>query len=332
MNNILIYSDLHINLASLKECVLILEEIGMLANKYNVDTLINMGDTFDNLKPTSSELDIFATFINRLGNKKHIILAADSHESETKEQSIVNHFGILADNVQVVKEYKNKYLYCGHFILKEASKNFGATLSKEAFKEYRYVFLGHCHSFEIIKPNCVQLGSSRFINFDEAKDQHKVIAIISDFGEDDEKVHFMKLKAPIPMLQLELQKLPPLEGSKDASEPTKALPGVSGEGICAQESGILAVCQKLDKTDPNTKVKVVIKDFESFREFLPFVNRYSSKFEVFKYQTDFTIISTNNQKPLSTETKSFKESFQNWLSKQLNLDSKVKKILQKEIE
>ena len=53
MTNILLYSDLHITQTSAKECIYILEEIGMLANKYNCDTLINLGDTFDGLKPSS---------------------------------------------------------------------------------------------------------------------------------------------------------------------------------------------------------------------------------------------------------------------------------------
>jgi hypothetical protein len=86
----------------------------------------------------------------------------------------------------------------------------------------------------------------------------------------------------------------------------------------------------LDKTDPNTKVKVKILDFESFREFLPLVNKYSNKFYLFKYETDFTVISDNTQKERITEMTSFKESFTNWLGQQ-NVDQKIKEILLKEI-
>lgn len=334
MNNILLFSDLHITQSSLKECILILEEIGMLANKYNCDTLINLGDTFDGLRPTSSELDVFATFIRRLGNnKQHIIIAAQSHESTTQEESILNHYGILSDNIKIVKEYKDQnHLFCGHFILKESSKNFGATASKEVFKDYLYVFLGHQHSYELIKPNCVQLGSCRYINFDEAKDLQKIVALITDYGTEDEKCHFMKLKSPIPMLQLELGKKADLGGSKATSEGTIVVPGSSGEEIHASESDISAFCQKLDKTDPNTKVKVKILNFESFRQFFPLCHKYDTKFHIFKYETQFEVVSANTQICKDTETKTFKESFHNWLSKQLNLDSKIKEILQKEIE
>jgi DNA repair exonuclease SbcCD nuclease subunit len=207
LRNILLFSDLHLTQSDLPECIQILEEIGMLANQYNVDLLINLGDTFDNLKPSSLEFDAFATFIKRL-NKKMIIIAAASHESETTEQNIVNHFGILSENVQVLKEYKDEnHLYCGHFILKESQKKlYGGTISKEMLKQYRYVFLGHSHRYEIIKPNCCQLGSSRFVNFDEAQDQHKIVALIEDYKREKERVHFLALKSPISMIEIELIK------------------------------------------------------------------------------------------------------------------------------
>lgn len=204
MNNILIFSDLHINQSSLTECINVLEEIDMLAKKYNCDTLINLGDTFDTLKPSSSELDVFSTFIKRL-NKKIIILAADSHESETQTVSIINHFGILNGMVTVGKEFKDEnHLYCGHFSIKESSSNYDAKLCKEDLKDYLYVFLGHIHSYQLIKPNIVHLGSSRYVDFAEAKDKQKIIALITDYGTQTEKVHFLKLSSPIPMVELML--------------------------------------------------------------------------------------------------------------------------------
>jgi len=353
MNNILIYSDLHINQSSIKECIHILEEIGMLANKYNCDTLINLGDTFDCLKPSSQEMDIFATFIRRLGNKKHIIISADSHESETKEISVLNHYGILSDNVLVTKEYKDdNHMYCGHFILKESNINYGAKLSKEDLKNYLYVFLGHQHSFQIIKPNCVQLGSCRYIDFSEAGDKQKVIAIISDYNTDKEQVHFLKLKTPYPMAEFILNSS---KINKLGEKPSKTSPLEAPESINLVQntskgkdtdlskskqitstnplnlSQIDLLRQKLDKLDKRTKVKVKILDFKAFQEFLPLVNKYNAKFEVFKYSTEFNVVSDNIQKGLLNETKNFKNSFQEWLGHQ-KIDVKIKDILLKEIE
>jgi DNA repair exonuclease SbcCD nuclease subunit len=307
----LIFSDLHITQSSLKECVLILEEIGMLANKYNVDTLINLGDTFDSLKPTSTELDVFATFIRRL-NKKLIIIAADSHESETQTISIINHFGILNEMVTVVKEYKDStHLYCGHFVLTDSNKNYGAKLSKENLKNYAYVFLGHQHSYQVIKPNICHLGSCRWINFDEAKDKHKVVALITDYNGEKEEVHFLGLKNPIPMIELELGQNNQKTLILDPQNKTPDLKSSISEGGSAsnsrQNQTISDLITKLDKTDPNTKIKVKILDFESFRQFLPLCSKYSTKFATFKYETDFTVVSDNTQKGIQTEMAYFKE-------------------------
>ena len=345
MTNILIYSDLHITQSSLKECILILEEIGMLANKYNCDTLINLGDTFDNLKPTSSELDIFATFIRRLGNnKQHIILAANSHESTTQEESILNHYGILSDNIRIVKEYKDQnHLFCGHFSIKESSKNYDAKLSKEDFKNYLYVFLGHIHSYSLIKPNIVHLGSCRYINFDEAEDKQKIVALITDYGIETEKVHFLKLKSPISMIQLELGENPsnlvknsPLEtlsseiGKDTELNKSKEISPINPPNT-RQKLSLSELINFLNNLNDKTKVKIVIKDFENYRNFLSKIGLYQQKFMTFKVETDFEVISDNTQKCQSTEIKSFKESFSNWLRNQ-KIDSKITEILQKEVE
>jgi DNA repair exonuclease SbcCD nuclease subunit len=320
---------------------LILEEIGMFVNKYNIDTLINLGDTFDGLKPSSKELDVFATFIRRLGNKQHIILAADSHESTTQEESILNHYGILSDNVKIVKEFKDgNHLYCGHYVIKESKAGYGAKLSKTDLKDYLYVFLGHQHSYEMIKPNICHLGSVRYVDFAEAQDKVKIVALITGYGTDKEEVHFLKLKSPIPMIALKLGKnTPNLAQNSPFPEPEGQIgKAIDNSKLSISEgenppnpSQIEVLCQTLDKLPAKTKVKVKILDFESYREFLSFVNKYTNKFEIFKYETQFKVVSINNQKLGLTETKSFKESFNNWLSKQ-KIDNKIKEILQKEIE
>lgn len=114
----------------------------------------------------------------------------------------------------------------------------------------------------------------------------------------------------------------------------KSKSSISQAQTCSNTHRFETVCQLtsfLDKTDSKTKIKIKILDFESFKQLLPFVSRYTSKFEVFKYQTDFEVISINNQICKDTETKTFKESFQNWLKNQ-KIDSKIIEILQKETE
>jgi DNA repair exonuclease SbcCD nuclease subunit len=331
MNNILLFSDLHICQSSLKECISVLEEIGMLANKYNVDTLINLGDTFDNTKPTSQELDVFATFIRRL-NKQMIIIAADSHESETQTNSIINHFGILNEMVTVIKEFKDSnHLYCGHYVIKESKAGYGAKLSKIDFKDYLYVFLGHQHSYEVIKPNICHLGSVRYVDFAEAQDKVKIVTLITGYGTDKEEVHFLKLKSPIPMIELKLQKKDEKSLNLEISNVARTVDKAKESGILGVKQGILKLQAALDQFNPKTKVKIKILDFESYREFLPFVNKYSAKFEVFKYATEFEVVSDNTQKGVKTEIATFKESLTNYLKNQ-KIDPKITEILQKEIE
>jgi len=201
----LIFGDLHINQNNLKECEIILQEIVELCNKYSVTHIISLGDNFDNNKPTASELNCLGRFIRKLGNRKIILLAAQSHESETLELSSVDIYGILSPNVTIVKEIRDEnHLYCGHFSVKESSKNYGAKISIKDLKNYYLlIFLGHLHSFD---PNIIHLGSCRFVNFDEAKDKYKLVALITNYNTSQEKVDFIPLKTPIPMVQIELSK------------------------------------------------------------------------------------------------------------------------------
>ena len=68
-------------------------------------------------------------------------------------------------------------------------------------------FSAHIYSYHIIKPNICHLGSCRWVNFSEASDKHKVVAIINDFNGSNESVHFYSLKSPIPMIQLSYMKI-----------------------------------------------------------------------------------------------------------------------------
>lgn len=202
--NCLFFSDLHINKDELVECESVLNEILSLCNQYKVDQLFDLGDTFDSLKLNSNCLDLFSSFIKKW-NKPITILAAQSHESETVENSLVNHYGILDEKVKIVKEYKDgNSLYLGHFIAKESKKNYGGIISLKVLESYRKVLLGHGHSFERVAGNLVQLGSCRWIDFGESGDTHKVIALCENYGQPNEKWNFLGLKSPIPMIDIEL--------------------------------------------------------------------------------------------------------------------------------
>jgi len=311
--NILIYSDFHIKNSELKECELVGNEIISLCKKYNVTKVISLGDNFDTSKPSSLELSFFASFLKTL-NCEVILIAANSHESETPEDSIVNHFGILSDKVTVVKEYQDgDHMYCGHFTLVESKYSFGAKHSKNDFKNYKYVFLGHQHSYEIVKPNICQLGAVRYVDFAESQDKAKVVCLIENYGEDDkEKVSFLGLKYPFHMVDVTL----------------------SPDGKITQPGSIVAQSEEefkaiLDKLDSLTKVRVIFKDFKSYTQVINSLANYKNKFLLFKEKKEF-LISENNDICLSKETVDIKESLIKFLEEQ-KIDKTIKNILLEEI-
>jgi DNA repair exonuclease SbcCD nuclease subunit len=351
LKNILIFGDLHINQSSLKECFSILEEISQLVKKYSVDTIISLGDTFDFIDPSSDELDLLSVFIRKT-NTNIILLAANSHESTTQKDSIINHFGILNELVTVVKEFKDSnHLYCGHYSIKESSKNYDAKVSQTDLKQYLYVFLGHLHSYEIIKPNIVHLGSCRYVNFDEAKDKQKIVALITNYDTEEEKVHFLKFKNPIPMVQIEFKsnntnklqekdtKNSPKDPvsdiilSKNEQESESTLEPKLKQIASTNPSNLSQIdllCQQLDKLDPKTKVKVKIKDFEGFKVFLPFESKYKEKFVKFVRENDFELISENNQKYIQSGIE-LKQAFDKF-TEEIKIDDEIKEIILRELK
>jgi DNA repair exonuclease SbcCD nuclease subunit len=272
-----------------------------------------------------------------------IIIAAQSHESTTPEESILNHFGVLNNNVKVVKEYTDTtHMLCGHFVLNESKINYDAKKSKEEFKDFKYVFLGHQHTFEIIKPNICHLGSCRYIDFSEVDDLKKIICIIQDYNEKMEQIHFSGLKSPYPMKDIQLQqidvknapKLPlqgtiPLESDRQiaSSAQIAKFPGTnpSNQGVSVAK-GI----QILDKLDPKTKVRVIFHDFESYTQFINNYDFYKNKFVLFKDKKEF-LISVNNQKCILTEMKGLKENMVDYLDK-AKVNDIIKQILLEEIK
>jgi len=301
--NILLFSDLHLTHNNLEECKEILQEISDLTKKYNVEHIYDLGDTFDSIKPSSNELDIFSNFIQTLQIPLTIVVAK-SHESINEETSILNHFSILHPLVTIVSEFKDEnYMYLGHFIVNESKKR-GGIISKDELKYYRYCFLGHSHSWEIIKPNICQIGSCRYVNFDESIDKAKVVVLFENYRGVNPRIHFLALKAPILMKDFilnsnnynELSKINPKNAPQEAiSDPIFDQNSVKRNDTNLEKSKQITpinppnprqidlLCQELDNLPKRTKVRVKIMDFESYKGFLPLVNKYINKFVQFKY-------------------------------------------------
>jgi len=93
------------------------------------------------------------------------------------------------------------------------------------------------------------------------------------------------------------------------------------------------VCQltaELDKLPEKTKVRIIYKDYESYRQFLPLIGKYKSKFTIFKDKKEF-IISTDCNKDREKETVNLSELLNSWLEKN-QIPEPIKKVLKDEIK
>jgi DNA repair exonuclease SbcCD nuclease subunit len=342
--NYLFYTDLHITDDSLKECESILDEILILCEQYKIHTVYNLGDTFDSIKPSSAALDLFSNFIKKL-NRPMVLLVANSHESETQTISIVNHFGILTDKINVVKEYKDEEkLYLGHFIVNESKTNlFGGTKSKTELSGYKNVILGHGHNFEIIKPNICQLGSCRYVSFGEDANIKKRIGLVTDYGEEKERWGFIELKSPYPIVNIEVSSILDEKASKtnisapisDKTDDTtidtkkqKSLKNAPQKPLICYE--IKELCEILDKLAPATKVRTIFKEYDLWRAFLPFYQKYKGKFNIFRDKKDF-IIEDKTVAAEKSETQTVVESLKKYLEDN-KIDPKIRDILLEELK
>jgi len=307
--NYLFFGDLHIIEKDLVECSTILQEITSMIKQYKVDKLIITGDTFDKLNPTPAEFDLFASFIRDI-KIPAILLVANSHESISKDESVLNHFGILNDTLAVVKNYIDEnHLFVGHFIVNESKKNYGGSIPKKNLAKYKYVILGHGHSFDEVRPNIIQLGSSRYVDFAEVNDKVKVVALAENYKEDKEKWHFIGLKTPILMKDIIVAKTE--NEAKKAFSASKAI-------------AFLESCPE------RMKIRVCFQDFDSYYSIINDLERFRAKFSLFREKKDFLIASTN-QFCISTETKTLKESLCNYL-KEKKIDEKIINILMEEVK
>jgi len=311
--NLMFAGDFHIREKDLEECKFMLNEIAELCKKYNVGKLFITGDTFDRINPTPNEIDLFSNFLHEV-NLPTVIIAAQSHESISSTESIMNHFGILKSNVWVVKEYhdmhnEKEYLFVGHFIITESKKNVGGTVSKDTLKKYRYVVLGHGHSFEEIVPNVLQLGASRYVDFAESNDKAKVVLLMENYKDDlREKCHFLGLKSVYRMQDIYFN-------ISDKIVQPSSISVNSQEGLRVY----------LDQLDSKTKTRIIFNDFASYSLCYNDLEKYRSKFVLFKERKDFMLTTVNSDFSVN-HRKPMRDSLRNYL-KDNKIDINIQNIL-----
>jgi len=311
MSNILITGDFHIKDQDLEECTLILHELIELKNKYHVVKMIITGDTFDRVSPSSQELDCFSKFVKEI-DIPIILLSANSHESTSIEESVINHFGILKENITVVKEYiDDNYLFVGHFIVNESKKNYGGSVPKKTLDKYKYVVLGHGHSYELIPRNICQLGSVRYVDFAEVNDKAKKVLLIENYKEENEKCQFIALNSSYAMRDVIIEQKVATARSGEKSEEQKWQ-------------------DVLNSLSEKTKIRVIFKDFYSYINSINELEQYKSKFVLFQIKKDFAI-SDIALAGAKSQTINLKDSLLAYL-KASKISDEIKSILLEEIK
>jgi len=186
----LIFTDPHLDEASLSEISSIFLEI----MKYEADELIMVGDYFNKANPSSLEILVGTELACRLLGKYKKVIFVEGNHDKTRGISAVRYLGFLG--IQIVEDYVDEdNNYYGHFMTNKSQMEYGtAKCSMTDLKKYNYVFLGHQHSFQELGVKRFHISSIRYVNFNEAEDENKYIALL-----EDDKVEFIPLKSTIPM-------------------------------------------------------------------------------------------------------------------------------------
>jgi len=281
-----IFGDPHIKEKAIPELDSIFTEI----LKQEGTTLIMLGDYYDNKRPTAQEI-LFGTKWALAFKKKFkkVIFLRGNHD-KTKKISAIDYLQYF--NIKIVDEYIDKdNNYMGHFMTNKSLYEYG-TFQKtvKELRQYNHVLLGHQHNPQTLEPNMYHLGSVRYCNFNEVSDFCKSIAII-----DKGKLEFVKLKSPIPMIDV----------------------------------NSISVVSKLKKR--NYKVRLVISSFDQFKEEVNEIAKWKDKFVEFKVKLDFSnTIQRKQPLPKTVKRKRLQEILREGIAKIEDID--VKNLLQEQLE
>lgn len=248
------FTDPHIEESALVE----LEEIFKEICRTKGDLLIVGGDYYEKHNPTSKELEFgtkWAFFFKKLF--KQVIFVKGNHDKD-RDSSAVDYLQYLG--IEIVNEYFNDGLYVGHFMTDKSTYEYGTAYKKVSeLKKYKFVMLGHQHSFQVLFSRILHPGSIRYINFNESKDPCKYYMMKFYQSQWDRK----KLGTPIQM--------------KDFT----------------------SVEELSKEKNKNIKARLIINSYAQYKNEINDIEEYKNKFKLFKLKLDIkekTIEVDNNIK------------------------------------
>lgn len=286
---IVIFTDPHITEDSFEELDSIFEEI--LDKSRECDMLLCAGDYYDKKRPTQKEIYFGTKWAHSFSTHfEECIMIDGNHTNLEDDFSNIDYLEFI--NWNCCKYFEKNNCFFGHFMTeksmmmkREIDTNFSQyeKLLKD-LNSYKISILGHQHCMQVLSDKDYHLGSCRFVSFSETEVKDKYIAIIDDTNYE-EKTHleFIKLDSVIPMYNI-------------------------------------TDMNKLSDLSKNSKVRVIFKDFETFKKNINRLEEYKNRFKVFKIKLDYKIIDT-----IKTEIKSersISDIVNNWLNSIENEDVK----------
>lgn len=361
MSKIGIFSDLHIQEKDFEELSLVCSEIYDIFSQNKVEEIFYLGDALHRNNPTPLEIDFLANFLKRFYPIPIKLVIATSHESSSSTISHLTHFGILSDNIVTAPYFdltrNNLNIFLGHFMVKESLCGFKEEKSIEDFNQ-DFIFLGHQHSYQQLHKTILDsmarqgesrvyhIGSCRYINFNEAQDPKKYVAILNTDKNCSNPLQLIELKSIYPMIDIKVlksSKSEPLETPLKApitQKRQRGRPPLATKTSCkalsqgtqnpSQIEGLSALLAVLDKINPKTKVRVTFYNFKDFADYLPFEENYKKKFYVYKRETKFDVVNSSIEAS-KKETLSVKDYLKKWIEEK-KIEPQIAEILLKEFK
>ena len=163
------FCDPHINEKSLLELEEIFKEICMTKG----DLLVMCGDYYDKSNPTAKELEFgtkWAYFFKKLFTK--VVFIKGNHDKD-RNMSAIDYLQYMG--IDIRDSYiDDENTFYGHFMTDISNAEYGTPEAKVSeLSNYKFVILGHYHSWQNIAPRIIHPGSIRWIGFNETIDTKK---------------------------------------------------------------------------------------------------------------------------------------------------------------
>jgi len=166
--------------------------------KLKADRIIQLGDLFDKNRPTPNELKFTTHLINKLIKqyKDVTLLSGNGSHEFLNGVGIIEYMHELGAKVIPKDHFVQENCYYGHHMLHESLLEYGTgKCGLKDLKQYNYAILAHQHNFQKFNDKVYHLGSIRYQNFNEASDENKYVAILTD----NKELELIALKSPIKM-------------------------------------------------------------------------------------------------------------------------------------